>query len=144
MTIRKRIVLLLAVFAAMLGAGAVAATPAQAFANDCTYTRFCVWTNYYYNGAPAYYWTIPSGSGGYCVDFGGSLNDNVDSAVIKGGRSATLYEHAGCNGQTVAFLAQTQYGGPWALSCSDYVADNWACSWSLPGKLPSSAWLLKI
>jgi len=114
------------------------------FASDCIYPRHCVWTNYWYNGAPAYYWTISTTpAGGYCIPYAGFLNDNVDSAVLRGGRSATLYEHADCLGTPVFFLARNAYGGPEAGACGDYAADNWACSWSLPGKLPSSVWVIR-
>lgn len=140
----KRILIILAVAAALVG---ISAVPAQAIVNDCTTGRFCVWKNAYFTGLPDYYWTVAGGSGGYCVEFGGTLNDNIDSAVIKHGsqnpRSVTLYEHAGCSGTPVYFLAPTVHGGPQAGSAHDSGTDNWAPNWSLPGKLPSSAWIIR-
>lgn len=136
----KRALIILATLVALTG---LAAVPAQAAVSDCIVPRVCVWINPEFSGAPAYYWTIPTGSGGMCLEFGGSLNDNVDSAVIKGGRSATLYEHGGCGGQAVFFLARPAYGGPETGKCNQSV-DNWACTnFTSPGKLPSSIWVIK-
>lgn len=138
----RRLVLVGVAVLTMLAASAVAA---QASSSDCAPSgqrRFCVWTNGYFSGVPSYYWTVPTGSGGFCVEFGGSLNDNVDSAAISGARSATMYEHAGCSGMAVIYLAPTAFGGPWKENCWSWL-DNWACAWGQPGKLPSSAWIIK-
>jgi hypothetical protein len=141
---RKRLLAILVALIVGLGFVGVAAAPAQAYASSCTADRFCVWDNFWYNGSPTYYWTISHGTGGVCLPFNGSLNDNVDSAVIAGGRSATLYSDGGCTGLPVFFLQPNAYGGPYAGACGDYASDNWACSWSLPGSLPSSVWVIRL
>lgn len=132
----KRLLVILAVVVAGVG---IAATPAQAGQNDCGAGRYCVWTNQGWSGAPTYYWTIPSGSGGFCVNYGGGLNDQVDSNVIKGGRSATQYQHANCSGSVVNFISTS---GDWNDSCGGPTA--WACYFEGAGAyLPSSAWIIK-
>lgn len=137
----KRLAVVAVALSALLLGSAAVATPASAAVNDCTVPRFCVWDSEGYGGLPDYYWTVPTGTGGYCINFGGSLNDNVDAAVIKGGRSATLYENAGCSGATAGFLARPAYGGPEALDCDDTAA--WACFPIQSGALPSSVWVIK-
>lgn len=132
----KRILFTLGAVAVVLFA---ASTPAVAAQNDCTTGRYCVWTNDNWSGFPSYYWTIPGGSGGYCINYGPGLNDNVDSNVIKGGRSATQYRHANCTGNTVNFISTS---GDWNDSCGGPTA--WACYIEGAGAyLPSSVWIIK-
>lgn len=67
--------------------------------------RVCVWFSKTFSGPPDYYWTIPTGTGGYCTNFGSFLNDKVRSWVITAGpRSATMYQHAGCSGLANSFI----------------------------------------
>lgn len=132
----KRISVVLAMATAILLIGATSAIAAQ---NDCLAGRYCVWTDQGWGGTPDYYWTIPGGSGGFCVNYGPGLNDNVDSNVIKGGRSATQYRHANCTGNTINFISTS---GDWNDSCGGPTA--WACYFEGAGAyLPSSAWLIK-
>lgn len=142
---RRRISTIAMALLVALGVIGVAATPAQAAASDCAIPRICVWDNTHFPGTPTYYWTIPATpAGGYCINYGGSLNDNVDAIVIKGGRSATLYQNANCSGETVQFVARPIYGGPEQLSCgANNGGDNWACLPGFPGELPSSMWVIR-
>jgi hypothetical protein len=138
----------LAVLTAALTIGAVAATPASAAKSDCPGAGYyCVWTGWSHAGVPAYYWDIPtSGTGGYCVNYGGSLNDNVDSNYITGtdALSVTQYRDANCSGTAVSFNRPSYYGGPNAGACQHSGFEAWACfsdGWG--SYLPSSAWIIK-
>lgn len=141
MTWRNRITVTLALLGVLLGAGAVAAAPAQAGTGDCAWGRVCVWKVAGHIGAPAYYWTVPSGSGGVCFNYGAGLNDQVDSIAVKGGRSATQYRDANCSGNAVSFHYGITYGSPWYGSCGGF---GWACVHDGGGGwLPSSVWVIK-
>jgi hypothetical protein len=143
----KRLMTVLALAGVMVAASAVAATPAQAAKSDCPGAGYyCVWNGWNWAGSPAYYWDIPTaGTGGYCVNYGGSLNDNVDSNYITGtdALSVTQYRDANCSGSTVSFNRPTFYGGPAAGACQQTSA-AWACFSDGAGSyLPSSAWIIK-
>ena len=72
-----------------------------------------------------------------CVNYGGTLNDKVDSNKINGARSATQYRDANCSGSTVSYISTGQIG-----QCGGATA--WACYWEGAGSyLPSSAWIIK-
>lgn len=148
MRMRDRILAILMLTVSILGASAIAAAPAQASQSDCPGAGYyCVWNGWSHAGSPAYYWDIPtSGTGGYCVNYGGSLNDNVDSNYITGtdALSVTQYRDANCTGSTVSFNRPSYYGGPAAGSCSSGSFWAWACFTDGGGSyLPSSAWIIK-
>jgi hypothetical protein len=137
---RKRLLAILAGLALGLTGVAVTAAPAQASTADCEFGQFCVWTVAGHVGGEAYHWTVPSGSGGYCVNYGSGLNDKVDSLALKGGRSVTQYRDANCSGNTVSFHYSIPTS-PWYGSCG---SQAWACTWEGIGSyLPSSAWIIK-
>lgn len=137
----KKLRLVTVAVAIALGLGLVVATPAQASVLDCPAGKYCVWYGTNHGGTPAYYWTVPGGSGGFCVNYGGSLNDNIDSTALKGGRSVTQYRDANCSGNTVSFHYSEAHGYPFFGSCG---GAGWACLWDGGGSwLPSSAWIIK-
>lgn len=140
---KKRILTILALSAVLLGVWAV---PAQAGVTQCPtgVNVYCVWTNASFSGAPSYYWTWSSGgSGGFCVNYGSGLNDNVDALALRTGRSVTQYRDAGCSGTALSFhYSQISGNTPWYGNCSGSPA--WACTWEGAGSyLPSSAWIIK-
>lgn len=137
---RERISVALAALVVALGVSVVAAQPAAAGVNDCLAGRYCVWTNQGFGGLPDYYWTIPAGSGGFCVNYGPGLNDQVDSNAIRGGRSATQYRNANCSGNTINTIVTA---GDWNDECGGW-GTAWACYFEGQGQyLPSSAWIIK-
>ena len=142
---RKRLLAFAAMLALTLG---VAATPAHAAQSDCPAVGYlCVWNEANWGGSPDYYWAISSaGTGGYCINYGGSLNDNVDSLKITGNTalSVTQYQDANCSGSTVSFNRPAYYGGPSAGACASLGFEAWACFWDGAGSYrPSSAWVIK-
>lgn len=138
---RKRLVAFLALLGAILLVSAAVATPAHAALSDCDTDQYCVWTVGAQIGGEAYHWTVPGGSGGFCVNYGPGLNDKVDSLALRQGRSVTQYRDANCSGTTVSFHYGEGYGTPWNGSCG---AQAWACQWEGIGSyLPSSAWIIK-
>lgn len=133
-------------FVAFVSVFAASATPASASHDQCPSGGYwCVWNEANFAGAPDYYWTITSaGTGGFCVNYGGSLNDNVDSAKVTGSTalSVTQYRDANCSGTTVSFMRPSFYGGPDRGQCA--VIESWACFWDGQGSYrPSSAWIIK-
>lgn len=135
----KRALIILATLVALVAAGFVAAAPASAeeLCAPAGTRRVCVWTNQTASGTPTYYWTIPTGIGGVCFNFGSAINDKIRSwAISPGPRSATMKQHAGCSGSANSFIDQ--------VYDSDYC---WTSSW-WPGcgsslSQGSSIWVLK-
>ena len=123
---------------------AVGGAPAHAGPLDCLSGRVCVWSSSDYSGLPTYYWTIPGGSGGVCYNFGGSLNDNVDSWIIRAegsGRSATMYANANCSGNAISYIAPPWFGGPDRMNC---YSGSWSTHHCLNyASQGSSFWLIK-
>lgn len=141
---KARLAAIGAVLLLAFGGAVAVAAPAQASDGDCLTGRLCVWHNYNYPGSPVYYWTISGGSGGYCVNFGGSLNDNVDSWTIKSeafGRSATMYSNANCSGTPISYIAPTWNGGPSKMNC---LSGSWSTHSCINGAHQgSSAWIIR-
>jgi hypothetical protein len=135
---------MLVVAVVAMAAVAVAATPAQATVSQCPtgVNVYCVWSGWNHPGAPTYYWTWSGGSGGFCVNYGPGLNDNVDSLALRTGRSVTQYRDANCSGNAVSFhYSQISGNTPWYGSCGGWA---WACvTDGAGGYLPSSAWIIK-
>lgn len=127
MTFRKRLGVFVAGLLLALGVSAVAAAPASAAFGDCNISpRVCVWSSSTAWGNPSYYWTVSSGTGGYCVNFGVAINDLMKAMKITGGRSATMYQNAGCSGNPNAIVSTTGtaptqitcYSSAWWPSCT--------------------------
>ncbi len=96
MNLRARMGVLFGALLLTLGAGAVAATPAQAAWSDCPVGAVCIFDGTS-GGWPLYYWT----SGGPCINIGTSWNDRASSVYNRSGShvlSVRFHEHAGCSG----------------------------------------------
>lgn len=137
----KRSLAVLAIALAMLVATAVAASPASASAAQCAPNgerRVCVWFSSNFSGGPDYYWTIPTGTGGLCINFGAAVNDKVRSWHISAGpRSATMYQHANCSGSANSFIGNPSPTGDVCFSTAWWPG----CANSL--NQGSSFWVLK-
>lgn len=141
----KKLLMALVTVGVFLG---VTATAASASHDQCPSGGYwCVWNEANFAGAPDYYWAIPSaGTGGYCINYGGSLNDNVDSAKVTGSTaySVTQYRDANCSGTAVSYMEPAYYGGPDRGACGSAGFSAWACFWDGAGSYrPSSAWVIK-
>lgn len=124
---------------------ALSGTPALASAADCApqnQNRVCVWTNSTSAGLPAYYWTIPVTTGGWCINFGSAINDKVrylmiDTAGGLAGRSATMYSNSNCSGTPNAFVGNPP---PDEISCWN---SEWWPSCNAGTNQGSSIWVIR-
>lgn len=139
---RKRILALLGTIVLGLGLAVAVSSPASAHWSDCGPQGprvFCVWKNPLASGTPSYYWTWSAGSGGFCVNYSGTLNDQIDALELNGARSVTQYRDANCSGNTVS--THVANGGTVGGVCGNW---GWSCVVDGGGGwLPSSAWIIK-